>query len=126
MERTNLNRAVAVVLAAGFLLTAGCPAKVNAPKGVAVQSDAVASAPLEMRPDVKELAVGETLDVPYILWGGDVATFMANGGETTQPGTTFAKHGLKFKLVRGDDFAAQVKNYKDGKTPFLRGTLSML
>src|SRR5438477_1815215 len=80
MNRAFVNRAVAVVLAAGFLLTAGCP-KVNAPKGVAVQSDAVASAPLEMRPDVKELAVGETLDVPYILWGGDVATFMANGGE---------------------------------------------
>src|SRR4030095_5756668 len=100
--------------------------KVDVPIGVGTAPDVVASAPLEMRPDVKDLAVGDMLDVPYILWGGDVATFMANGGETTQPGTTFAKHGLKFKLVRGDDFAAQVKNYKEGKTPFLRGTLSML
>ena len=122
MYRPFMKRSVAVVVAAGFLLTAGCPAKVNAPMGPAP----VALSPLEMRSDVKELAVGEVLDVPYILWGGDAATFLANGGETTQPGTTFAKHGLKLKLVRGDDFAAQVKNYKEGKTPFLRGTLSML
>lgn len=128
MNRVLVNSAIAGVLAAGFLLAAGCSPKANAPKGVAVSSDvAVAtSAPLEMRPDVKDLAVSDVLDVPYIFWGGDVATFMANGGETTQPGTTFAKHGLKFKLVRGDDFTAQVKNYKEGKTPFLRGTMSML
>jgi ABC-type nitrate/sulfonate/bicarbonate transport system substrate-binding protein len=78
------------------------------------------------RSDVKELALGEVLDVPYILWGGDVATFHANGGETTAPGSLFHKHGLKLRLTRGDNFDEQVKNYKDGKCAFLRGTMSML
>ncbi|MBI3469092.1 MAG: ABC transporter substrate-binding protein [Planctomycetes bacterium] len=68
----------------------------------------------------------EVLEVPYITWGGDVATFHANGGLTTKPGTIFHKHGLNLKLVAGDDFVGQVKNYMAGKTPFLRGTFSML
>jgi ABC-type nitrate/sulfonate/bicarbonate transport system substrate-binding protein len=78
------------------------------------------------RDDVKELAVGEVLTVPYILWGGDIATFHATGGETTAPGSLFHKHGLQVKLTRGDDFAAQVKEYKEGKCAFLRGTMSMI
>jgi ABC-type nitrate/sulfonate/bicarbonate transport system substrate-binding protein len=69
---------------------------------------------------------GEVLEVPFILWGGDVATFHANGGLQTKKGTIFARHGMNLKLVRGDDFAAQVKSYKEGKSPFLRGTMSML
>jgi len=73
--------------------------------------------------DVKK---ADTLEVPFILWGGDVATFVANGGLETKPGTTFEKQGLKLKLTPGDDFVAQVKNYMEGKTPFLRGTMSML
>jgi ABC-type nitrate/sulfonate/bicarbonate transport system substrate-binding protein len=78
--------------------------------------------------DVKlgDVAKGEVLDVPFILWGGDVATFYANGGLETKPGTIFNKQGLNFKLIPGDDFAAQVKNYLSGKSPFLRGTVSML
>ncbi len=66
------------------------------------------------------------LEVPFITWGGDVATFHANGGLDTKPGTIFEKHGLKLKLVPGDDFVGQVKNYLGGKTPFLRGTMSMI
>src|SRR6266446_1216182 len=66
------------------------------------------------------------VSVPFILWGGDVATFLANGGLETQPGTIFARHGLKLKLTRGDDFDQQVKDYVANKTPFLRGTMSML
>jgi len=126
--RPFAKRFSAIILAAGFVLTAGCPSKVSKPKAVAPTPAAAESTveTWEERGDVKDLAVSDTLEVPYILWGGDVATFLANGGETTQPGTAFAKHGLKMKLVRGDDFAQQVKNYKDGKTPFLRGTLSML
>jgi ABC-type nitrate/sulfonate/bicarbonate transport system substrate-binding protein len=73
--------------------------------------------------DVKKTDV---LEVPFILWGGDVATFLANGGLETKPDTLFKKQGLKLKLVRGDDFPKQVKNYLEGKTPFLRGTMSML
>jgi ABC-type nitrate/sulfonate/bicarbonate transport system substrate-binding protein len=73
--------------------------------------------------DGKEVA---TIEVPFILWGGDVATFLANGGLETKPDTLFAKQGLKLKLVRGDDFDKQVKDYLDNKSPFLRGTMSML
>src|SRR5438067_10445387 len=64
--------------------------------------------------DVKDLALGDVLDVPYILWGGDVATFVANGGATTAPGSRFDKMGLKLKLFREDDFDKQIKAYKEG------------
>ena len=45
--------------------------------------------------------------VPYITWGGDVATFQANGGITTKRGSTYDKLGLKLKLTSGDDFIQQ-------------------
>src|SRR5262245_20850149 len=73
--------------------------------------------------DVKDLVARDTLEVPYILWGGDVATFHANGGSRTQEGSLFQKQGLKIDLRRGDDFGEQVKRYKEGLTPFLRGTM---
>ena len=70
---------------------------------------------------------GAVLDVPYITWGGDVATFHANGGtDPTKTGTIFQQSGLKLRLTAGDDFVGQVKNYLSGKTPFLRGTLRMI
>jgi len=68
----------------------------------------------------------DALEVPYITWGGDVATFHANGGKTTAPGTLFAGHGLKLNLVAGDDFVEQVRRYVKGDTPFLRGTFNMI
>jgi ABC-type nitrate/sulfonate/bicarbonate transport system substrate-binding protein len=78
--------------------------------------------------DVKvgEVKKADVYEVPFILWGGDVATFVANGGLETKSGTIFNKQGLNFKLTPGDDFAAQVKDYLSGKSPFLRGTVSML
>jgi ABC-type nitrate/sulfonate/bicarbonate transport system substrate-binding protein/outer membrane protein OmpA-like peptidoglycan-associated protein len=78
--------------------------------------------------DVKtgDVKTGDVIEVPFILWGGDVATFHANGGLETKPDTIFKKEGLNLKLTPGDDFVAQVKGYLEGKTPFLRGTLSML
>jgi hypothetical protein len=75
---------------------------------------------------VGDFKMGKVLEVPFILWGGDVATFHANGGLKTQKGTLFEKQGLNLNLVRGDDFDKQVKNYLEGKSPFLRGTMSML
>ena len=66
------------------------------------------------------------LIVPFITWGGDMATFYANGGLTTKPGTIFDKQGLNIKLVPGDDFIQQVRNYLEGKSPFLRGTFRMI
>jgi len=66
------------------------------------------------------------LQVPFITWGGDMATFYANGGLQTKPGTIFNKQGLNLQLQAGDDFPQQVKNYLSGKSPFLRGTFRMI
>jgi ABC-type nitrate/sulfonate/bicarbonate transport system substrate-binding protein len=78
--------------------------------------------------DVKvgEVKKADVYEVPFILWGGDVATFVANGGLETKPDSIYGKAGLKLKLTPGDDFIGQVKNYLSGKSPFLRGTFSML
>jgi len=75
---------------------------------------------------VQPVQSGGTLQVPFITWGGDVATFMANGGLTTTSGSVYQQAGLNLKLVPGDDFVSQVKNYVSGQTPFLRGTLRMI
>lgn len=66
------------------------------------------------------------LRVPFITWGGDMATFFANGGLKTKPGTIFQKQGLNLSLVPGDDFIQQVRDYMSGKSPFLRGTFRMI
>lgn len=68
----------------------------------------------------------QPVEVPFITWGGDAATFHANGGLTTKSGSIYDQLGLKMKLSNGDDFVGQVKNYVSGKTPFLRGTFRML
>ena len=73
--------------------------------------------------DVKKTDV---LEVPYLFWGGDVATFYANGGRETRADSIYGKMGLKLKLVDGDNFHTQVKNYISGQSPFVRGTFSML
>ena len=78
--------------------------------------------PIKTGPVVK----GGPIDVPYILWGGDVATFLANGDLKTQPDSMFRQSGLDINLVNGDDFVGQVRNYVQGKSPFLRGTMHML
>jgi ABC-type nitrate/sulfonate/bicarbonate transport system substrate-binding protein len=81
----------------------------------------------QFRPPVTESPPpGEPLEVPFIFWGGDVATFLANGGVDTQKNSIFDKLGLKLHLVPGDKFDEQIQRYKEGKSPFLRGTLSML
>ena len=67
-----------------------------------------------------------TLQVPFITWGGDVATFHANGGLKTSRGSIFQKQGLNLDLTPGDNFDQQVKDYLTGKSPFLRGTFSMI
>ena len=75
---------------------------------------------------VRPVKSTSALEIPFITWGGDVATFHANGGLTTRSGSTYDRLGMKFKLTPGDDFVAQVKNYLSGQTPFLRGTMRML
>jgi len=78
--------------------------------------------PVKAGPVIK----GGPIEVPYILWGGDVATFLANGDLKTQPSSIFQQTGLDVQLVNGDDFVGQVRNYMQGKSPFLRGTMHML
>ncbi len=75
---------------------------------------------------VEAVRTGGTIEVPFITWGGDVATFHANGGLKTKAGTLFGGHGLNLKLVPGDNFVEQVRRYRSGKSPFLRGTFRML
>jgi hypothetical protein len=67
-----------------------------------------------------------SIQVPYITWGGDIATFHANGGLKTQRDSIFGKQGLSMELTAGDDFIQQVRNYMTGKTPLLRGTFRMM
>lgn len=83
-------------------------------------SELVGSAP------VKAVADAKPVRVPYITWGGDVATFKANGGLKTAAGSAYASEQLDLALVPGDDFVGQVKDYMAGKSPFLRGTVRML
>lgn len=75
---------------------------------------------------VQPVAASKEIQVPYITWGADAATFHANGNLKTQPGSIFQKEGLSLNLTAGDDFVGQVKDYVSGKTPFLRGTFRML
>ena len=75
---------------------------------------------------VEPVQEGGQLNVPFITWGGDAATFRANGGLTTSPDSIYGQQGLKLKLTPGDDFVQQVKDYMSGKSPFLRGTFRML
>ena len=76
--------------------------------------------------NVQPVQTSETTNIPFITWGGDVATFMANGGLQTTPDSTYGEMGLKIKLTPGDDFVGQVKDYLQGESPFLRGTMRML
>ncbi|MBI5154182.1 ABC transporter substrate-binding protein [Candidatus Poribacteria bacterium] len=64
--------------------------------------------------------------VPLITWGGDAVTLLANGGTDTVPASPFGKAGLNMRLAKQDDFVAQVRDYMEGKTPFLRGTMGMV
>ena len=75
---------------------------------------------------VKEVTAIAPLVVPYITWGGEAALFHANGGLTTQQGTIMEEIGMNLKLVPGDDFQQQVRDYLSGKSPFLRGTFRMI
>ena len=68
----------------------------------------------------------DPLLIPYIIWGGESALFYANGGLSTKPNSIMASLGLNLKLVPGDDFMQQVRDYLAGKSPILRGTFRMI
>ena len=65
---------------------------------------------------VGSVKAGGALQVPFIIYGG----------LKTKPGTLFHKQGLNLNLTPGDDFIQQVRDYRTGKSPFLRGTFRMM
>ena len=75
---------------------------------------------------IRDVTSISPLVVPYITWGGESALFHANGGLTTKTGTIMEKLGMNLKLVPGDNFEQQVRDYLSGKTPILRGTFRMI
>jgi len=77
-------------------------------------------------PAIGPVSKSKQLQLPYITWGGDVATFHANGGLQTTQGSIFAQQGLSFDMQPADDFAQQIRDYMSGKSPFLRGTFRMM
>ena len=62
------------------------------------------------------VAKTEYVEVPFIVWGGDMYTFHANGGLQTTPDSIYGQMGLKIKLVPGDDSFEQARRYLSGKT----------
>jgi ABC-type nitrate/sulfonate/bicarbonate transport system substrate-binding protein len=106
--------ALAAALAAGLLAT---PTSAQEAKFADLVGDVA----------VKPVQKQDVLQVPFITWGGDAATFQANGGGLkTAKGSTFDTLGLDVNLTPGDDFVGQVKDYLSGESPFLRGTFRML
>lgn len=76
---------------------------------------------------VRDCAKSETVTLPIITWGGDIATIYANGNAAqTTSGSLFDQQGLKVKLLRDDVFANQLKAYVTCESPYLRGTLGMV
>jgi outer membrane protein OmpA-like peptidoglycan-associated protein len=119
-----------LIAAAGLLLLPACfestYTTVPSPTPGADQPDLPKPATTNRKLELGKVVQGEAIQVPYILWGGDMATFYANGGEKTREGTIMANQGLVLNMVDGNDFGAQVEAYKSGKSPFLRGTFRMI
>ncbi|SDH55753.1 OmpA family protein [Vibrio xiamenensis] len=90
--------------------------------------DSITVTPIENRnlPSAQNVHSGP-YNLPLITWGGDIATISANGSNAvTDSHSLFGSIGLKFKLEREDIFENQLKNYIQGKSPFLRGSMSMI
>lgn len=76
--------------------------------------------------DRGKVVTGDAIRVPYILWGGDIATFHGNGGLKTTENSIFHDNALVVELVDGNDFNKQITDYTSGRSPFLRGTFRMI
>ncbi|MBU0680273.1 MAG: ABC transporter substrate-binding protein [Proteobacteria bacterium] len=122
----SLDRDSSFLLWAGsILLTIMCLCMINP----AQAAQYISSPPLdkEITLPVGNVAKTAYTRVPFITWGGDEATILANGNQAkTASGSIFDKLGLKLELVREDDFKKQVESYMKGSTPYLRGTLGMI
>jgi outer membrane protein OmpA-like peptidoglycan-associated protein len=104
-----------------FALTAGLMLLAT---GVARSEEPFAKAVGEV--NVQPYKPTDVVQLPIITWGGDVVTAYANGGTTTAPDSIYGKFGLKLKIVNGDNFPQQVRDYLEGKSPYLRAELRML
>ncbi len=98
---------------------------------IAIEPPNIQAQGQDFRASIESPAIGpvsksKQLQLPYITWGGDVATFHANGGLQTTQGSIFAQQGLSFDMQPADDFAQQIRDYMSGKSPFLRGTFRMM
>ena len=70
---------------------------------------------------------GGATQIPLITWGADIRTIHANGNQRkTAKGSIFQQQGLNLRLQREDSFPKQLKNYMEGQSPYLRGTLGMI
>jgi ABC-type nitrate/sulfonate/bicarbonate transport system substrate-binding protein/outer membrane protein OmpA-like peptidoglycan-associated protein len=112
----TLNACLSTVVACGLVLVFSSGASAQEKRFL----DLVGSGAVGPMPSTANI------QTPYITWGGDMATFYANGGLTTKAGSLFQKQGLNLRLVPGDDFVQQVRDYRAGKSPFLRGTFHMI
>jgi len=97
----------------------------------AFAADAIKPTPMaqDKMPAVGEFRYtsGQEIPVPVITWGADLATSFANGNsKTTRSGSIFDQKGLSIKLQREDNFREQVRDFRSGDTPFLRGTVGMM
>ena len=66
------------------------------------------------------VAKGGVVDVPYILWGGDVATFLANGDLKTKPTSIFKQSGLDIQLVNWLDVEGLEQDFSSAGFAALR------
>lgn len=89
----------------------------------------VQSPPLKqvVKSGVRDCVDQATIQLPFITWGGDIATILSNGNQkTTSKGSIFNKLGVSVKLKREDIFAKQLDAYLKCDSPFLRGTIGMI
>ena len=74
---------------------------------------------------IGEVSSTDPLEAKYILWGGDYGFFHANGGLSTKDGSIYDDLGLNINFTSGDDPIQAIKDYRSGKTPFIRMTYRM-
>ena len=128
--RSNIHlltlASLVLVLGLSAIVLAGCEktTTIDTPPVTDGGGGSTTQAPVKLTQG-KELS-GTPTRVPFILWGGDMASFYGNGGTRTTEGSIFANNGLNMELVRGDDFGQQVEDYKSGRSPYLRGTFRMV
>lgn len=77
--------------------------------------------------DGQPLMGGEAIQLPIIAWGADFPwVYCAGGTDGTRQGTICAKHGINIRIVKGDDYAGQLADYRARRTPLLRNTLGTI